>query len=276
MASIITRITTGGGATVKGTPLSNTEIDTNFINLNLDKLDRINNLSELTNAATARTNLGLGSIATQAANNVTITGGSISGISDLAVADGGTGASTAVNARANLGLVIGTDVQGYDADLQSIANLTTNGILVRTGSGSINASYSISSTEFTSLGVGTAPSGTTGEIRATNNITSYFSSDERLKENVRPISNALSIVEDLCGVRYDWKDSYIESKGGEDGYFVRKNDVGLIAQNVEQHFPELVAENSDGYKAVRYDRMVAVLIEAVKELSAEVKRLKGL
>lgn len=67
-------------------------------------------------ASTARTNLGLGSIATQAANSVSITGGSITGITDLAIADGGTGASTAANARTNLGVVIGTDVQAYNAN----------------------------------------------------------------------------------------------------------------------------------------------------------------
>jgi hypothetical protein len=55
-------------------------------------------------SATARTSLGLGSIATQAASNVAITGGAISGITDLAVADGGTGASDAANARSNLGV----------------------------------------------------------------------------------------------------------------------------------------------------------------------------
>ena len=76
--------------------------------------------------ATARTSLGLGTMATQAASSVTITGGSITGITDLAVADGGTGASDAGTARTNLGLAIGTNVQAYDAGLQSISALTTS------------------------------------------------------------------------------------------------------------------------------------------------------
>lgn len=82
-------------------------------------------------ASAQRTTLGLGTIATQAASAVaitggTITGGTITGITDLAVADGGTGASDAANARVNLGVAIGTDVQAYDAGLSSIAGLTTS------------------------------------------------------------------------------------------------------------------------------------------------------
>jgi hypothetical protein len=73
------------------------------------------NLSDLSNATTARSNLGLGTMATQNSSAVSISGGAITGITDLAVADGGTGASTAPNARTNLGLVIGTDVQAFNA-----------------------------------------------------------------------------------------------------------------------------------------------------------------
>ena len=81
-------------------------------------------------AAAQRTTLGLGTIATQDStsatlSNVTITSGAITGITDLAIADGGTGTSTAANARTNLGVEIGTDIQAYDAGLASIAGLTT-------------------------------------------------------------------------------------------------------------------------------------------------------
>jgi hypothetical protein len=76
-------------------------------------------------ATEARIELGLDSMALQDAGSVSISGGTISGITDLAVSDGGTGASDASTARTNLGLAIGSDVQAYDAGLASIAGLTT-------------------------------------------------------------------------------------------------------------------------------------------------------
>ena len=177
---------------------------------------------------------------------------------DLAVADGGTGSSTASAARTALGVAIGSDVQAFNTNLTAINQALTT----------------TSDVQFDSFGVGTAASGTTGEIRATNDVTAFYSSDQRLKENITNIDNAVDIVKQLNGVRYDWTEAYIESKGGEDGTFVRKQDIGVIAQEVEKVFPEIVAENSGGYKAVKYERLVAVLIEAVKELSDEVARLK--
>lgn len=82
-------------------------------------------------AAAGRTTLGLGSMAVQSANSVTITGGSISGITDLAIADGGTGASTAATARAALGLAIGTDVNAYIAPNTgwAMSNVTSDKVL---------------------------------------------------------------------------------------------------------------------------------------------------
>lgn len=126
-----------------------------------------------------------------------------------------------------------------------------------------------------SLGVGTPASGVLGEIRAANNITAYYSSDIRLKNNIVEISDALSKVNQIRGVEFDWTDEYIASHGGEDGYFVRKHDIGVIAQEIEKVLPEVVAKRNDGIKAVKYDRIVALLIEAVKELSREVEELKG-
>ena len=85
-------------------------------------------------ALNARTNLGCGNMAIQNKNTIDITGGTITGITDLTVADGGTGASTASGARTNLGLVIGADVQAYNAVLTGISSTTGDGWIVRNSS----------------------------------------------------------------------------------------------------------------------------------------------
>ena len=82
------------------------------------------------------TKLGtLGTMSTQASNSVSITGGSVSGITDITVADGGTGASNASDARTNLGVAIGADVQAYDAQLADVAGLTPTNNHVILGNG---------------------------------------------------------------------------------------------------------------------------------------------
>jgi hypothetical protein len=89
-------------------------------------------------ASAARSNLGLGSMATQNNSGVTIVGGNITGITALLIADGGTGATSATQARTNLGLSLGSDVQPFSNELTAIAAANTaTGIYVRTGTGSV-------------------------------------------------------------------------------------------------------------------------------------------
>ena len=188
------------------------------------------------------------------------------------------------------GLVVGTDVQAYDAQLADVAGLavTNGGFIVGDGSNFVletgaTARTSIGlgtadnvefeDTQVDSFGVGTAASGTTGEIRATEDITAFYSSDVALKENITNIPDPLEAIKKLNGVLFDWKKEYMDKRGGEDGYFVRKKDVGVIAQEVEKVLPEAVAQRPNGIKAVKYDRLTCLLIEAVKKLSAQVDSL---
>ena len=129
--------------------------------------------------------------------------------------------------------------------------------------------------QFGSVGIGTAASGVLGEIRAANNITAYYSSDIRFKENVTDIPNALEKVNVIGGKLFDWTDEYIQSRGGEDGYFVQKADFGVIAQDVQSVFPIATRTRPDGSLAVDYEKLCALAFAAIKELKSEVEVLKG-
>jgi hypothetical protein len=126
-----------------------------------------------------------------------------------------------------------------------------------------------------SLGVGTASSGTGGEIRATNNVTAYYSSDIKFKENVRVIPDALATVSAIGGKLFDWTDEYIESKGGEDGYFVQKSDFGVVAQDVQAVFPMAVRTREDGSLAVDYAKLGVLAFAALTELAKRVEALEA-
>ncbi|MBT4403789.1 MAG: tail fiber domain-containing protein, partial [Acidiferrobacteraceae bacterium] len=81
-------------------------------------------------------------------------------------------------------------------------------------------------------------------------------SDARLKKDIQPLTHALDAILQLQGKTYRWK---------EGTTFAEKQDIGLVAQEVETVFPELVAENDQGYKGIAYSKLTAVLIEAIKE-----------
>jgi hypothetical protein len=152
----------------------------------------------------------------------------------LPIANGGTNATTAAAAATNLGLGTASDVR------------------------------------FDSFGVGTNASGTTGEIRATNNVTAYYS-DDRLKTKLGLIEDALEKVNSLSGFYYEANETAQAL-----GYEV-KREVGVSAQEVEAIMPEVVAPApiDDKYLTVRYEKLIPLLVQAIKELSAKVESLES-
>jgi hypothetical protein len=121
---------------------------------------------------------------------------------------------------------------------------------------------------FTGLNVGSASGAGTGEIRASSDIIAHYSSDERLKTEIETIPNALQKIKTINGVTFNWN-SLAENKDTE------KREAGVIAQQVQKVLPEIISVRDNGYLAVAYEKLVPLLIEAIKELSAEVEALKG-
>ena len=150
-------------------------------------------------------------------------------------------------------------------DLFSVADISGTPVLAVSASGLVEIDDTLK--VVTSIGVGTDPTTTVGEIRATNDITAYYSSDKRLKENITPIVNSLDKLKQIKGVSFDWipKEGIHSHEG---------HDVGVIAQDIEKVLPELVENRDNGYKAVRYEKLVALLIETNKELLKRVEELE--
>ena len=100
-----------------------------------------------------------------------------------------------------------------------------------------------------------------GELRSTGDIIAYYSSDKRLKDNITPITSPLEKINQIGGYEFDWNQHQNTYEG---------HDVGVIAQEIEKVLPELVTTRDDGYKAVKYDKLVALLIEGIKELQNKI------
>ena len=125
-----------------------------------------------------------------------------------------------------------------------------------------------------SLAVGNITnSSTTGRIDASNDIVAYSTSDCRLKKYIKPISNALDKIDQIRGVEFDWK--VTDEKMEKEVHSFEGHDVGVIAQEIEAVLPEVVTTRDSGYKAVRYDKIVPLLIQGIKELKSEVEILKS-
>ena len=230
-------------------------------NIDLPGVNTSGNQNTSGNAATAtvlQTARTINGTSFNGSANITVTANTTNA---LTLGTGLTGTSfngsAAVTATVSYGTTSGTACQGNDSRL-SDARQATN-----------------TNTQLASLGVGTGASGTGGEIRATNNITAYFSSDIKFKENVRDIPNAAATATAIGGKLFDWTDAYIADHGGADGYFVQKQDFGVIAQDVQKVFPIAVRTRPDGSLAVDYEKLSALALAALSELTKRVEALEA-
>ena len=244
----------------------------------------------LGNSITAATILGGTNVISSSAQiTSTLPSGVVSGSSQIdltATTNYASGILTRLNAvgvvsgssQINLGSATGNITLATQTTGDYVASLVQGtGVTITNNSGE-NATPTIAigqaigtsaNVQFNSIGVGTTASGTAGEIRATGDITAFFSSDIRLKENIIPIPNALEKVKQISGNTYDWKEGYDEVHSH------KGNDVGVIAQEIEQILPQIVTNRDNGFKAVQYEKIIPLLIEAIKELSAKVDSLEN-
>lgn len=207
------------------------------------------NAATATTLATART---INGVSFNGSANITITANTTN---TLTLGTGLTGTSfngsAAVTATVSYGTSSGTACQGNDSRLSDSRQATNT------------------NTQLASLGVGTGASGTGGEIRATNNITAYYS-DDRLKTRLGKIENALDKLCSLDGFYYEANETAQAL-----GYTVQR-EVGISAQQMQAVVPEIVvpAPIDEKYFTVRYERALPLLIEAIKELREEVRDIK--
>jgi len=231
-------------------------------------------------AGTARS----GAIVLAASTNVSIVESS-AGVFTFSATDTNTNTTYSTATSSTLGLVkIGYGENGKNYPVE----LSSGKMFVNVPWSDTNTTYSAASFfsasapniqgRLSALGVGTNASGTTGEIRATNDITAFYS-DDRLKTRLNPIENALDKVDSLSGFIYEPNERAIEL-----GY-QKEERVGVSAQEVQAVLPQAVkdapinseiSEGDNDYKTVQYEKLVPLLIEAIKELRNEVKELKDI
>jgi hypothetical protein len=235
------------------------------------------------NAATVTTNANLTGDVTSTGNATTI--------GALKVTDGmlAGSISNAKLTNSSVTVTAGTGMSGGGAvSLGGTVTLTNagvtsavagTGVSVSAGTGAVTfsigqavgtgASVQFANTYITTgLGVGTAAPATVGLIRATNDVIAYYASDERLKENFENIPNSLDKLKQINGYSFDWipMEGIHENEG---------HDIGVKAQEIEAVLPEIVTTRENGYKAVKYDRLVALLIETNKELLNRIEALEA-
>ncbi|NQY01286.1 MAG: tail fiber domain-containing protein [Flavobacteriaceae bacterium] len=106
-----------------------------------------------------------------------------------------------------------------------------------------------------------------GTINSTSDIVAYASSDKRLKSNIKSIENPLDKIKKLSGNRFTWNEKQNTYHG---------EDYGLVAQEVAEVLPEIVTERENGYLAIKYEKMIPLLVECIKSQQDQIDQLKKL
>ena len=198
----------------------------------------------------------------------------------------GTYNDEAIIVNGNSAIVTGSFTGSFTGDgtnltgLFSVTNETNNYVITSTGAGGGNGESNLTfdgselgltgdlNVAGGSLGVGVTANATDGRIDASNDIVAYSSSDKRWKTNIKLIESPLEKLQKLSGVEFDWiEDTELHGNSG--------NDVGVIAQEVELVLPQVVQTRDTGMKAVRYEKLIPLLIETIKEQQKQIDELKN-
>lgn len=199
----------------------------------------------------------------------------------------GTGASGtwSISVSGTAGGVAWTNVSGRPTNLSSFTNDLGNYGSWITASGTLTGPVNSGSFCYTTqgLGVGTTYNQGAGYINATQNITAFYS-DRRLKENIKPIENALEKIKQISGVTFNSNDL-----AETFGYTDRSEQVGVIAQEIQKVLPQVirpapfdlanvdgktVSKSGENYMTVQYEKIVPLLIEGIKTLADRVEELE--
>ena len=174
-----------------------------------------------------------------------------------------------------LGLTDGTTINTTTGDLKLdssnnkvhiTANAEVDGVLT------VDSGTNSTSKDTGALIITTGGLGVEGNIHAGGDLVAFSSSDINLKKDISPIQNALDMINKLSGNTFTWNVGLTDLAPYDNG----TKDTGILAQEVEAlGLPGVTTTRGDGVKAVRYDRLIPVLIEAVKELTAKVKSLES-
>jgi hypothetical protein len=202
--------------------------------------------------------------------SVTNTTQSVSKDTGAVLVDGGTAVKRNVFVGENVSIAGSCIISGIttitrllDANGGSELNNVRIGLSDANTIDTITGNLSIGSTVGRLVGINTHTT-ITGILSVTDDITAFYSSDARLKDDITPIDDPLAKVLSISGNTFTWNDKSHHT--GE--------DVGVVAQEIKEVLPQIVTERDNGYLAVDYQKIVPLLIEAIKELNAKVEKLE--